>query len=298
MGKQGWEKHMSGSNTSPPVSEKPRLDWHSAFFAALKAELVDYLDVLQFENEHPLNEQPLRIDALVIKAPPGVEIKKNFAENFRGHNIFEYKSPEDSLGITEYLKTIGYAYLYQAVEDVDYTDISVTFVCAMKPEALFAHLQIDPKNRFTVTEKQLGIYEVDGERFPVQVLESKLLPPEENAWLKSLKTNADRAALERVIQSYPAVGEKVNLGAFWYVVSRANVEFIMEVFGMDFEQAEKKLDVFFEEIGFTQKVEERTIDKTLIIIKGLQNNIPLAQLSSDTGMPLERVQKIKQEVYG
>ena len=68
--------------TTQATAKEIRLDWHSAFFAALKAELVDYLDVLQFEKEHPLNEQPLRIDAVVIKMPPGVEIKKTLRKVF------------------------------------------------------------------------------------------------------------------------------------------------------------------------------------------------------------------------
>ena len=64
-----------------------RLDWHAAYFEAIQAELIDYLPYLHFLPEHPLNEKPLRIDAMIIKAKPGVEIKKNFAEEFRGHNI-------------------------------------------------------------------------------------------------------------------------------------------------------------------------------------------------------------------
>jgi len=81
-----------------------RLDWHSAFFDALKAELVDYLDVLEFEKEHHLNAEPFRIDAIVIKVPPGVKIEKNFAKKFRKYNLFEYKSPETSLGVSDYIK--------------------------------------------------------------------------------------------------------------------------------------------------------------------------------------------------
>ena len=66
----------------------------------------------------------------------------------------------------------------------------------------------------------------------------------------------------------------------------------------NYTQVEEKWDGFLKDIGFTKKVEEQTIDKTLVVIKGLQKNIPSVKLSADTGMPLEKVEKIRQEVYG
>ena len=48
------------------MTNETQLDWHAAFFAALQAELIDYQDVLQFEQEHPLNENPLRIDKDIV----------------------------------------------------------------------------------------------------------------------------------------------------------------------------------------------------------------------------------------
>ena len=119
-------------STENPRSEESKkehkIDWHPAMFQALQAELFDYLPRLQFLQEFPLNKQPLRIDAIVVKAEPGLKIKKAFAEDFRGHNIVEFKSPKDSLGMSEYLKTVGYAYLYQSVEKVNYTDMTLDFL--------------------------------------------------------------------------------------------------------------------------------------------------------------------------
>ena len=291
---------MDESCTMAATPKEARLDWHSAFFIALKAELVDYLDVLQFEQEHLLNQQPLRIDAIVIKAPPNVVIKKNIAESFKGHNIIEYKSPEDSLSISDYIKVLGYACLYQAIESVDYTDITVTMVCTMRPAALLHHLHNETQGRTIVTEKQNGIYVVSGELFPVQIIESKRLPAQENAWLKSLKEDADRIALENALQLNPTVGQKVNMGAFWHVVASANTKMIMEVFRMKLshEQAQEKWAQFFEEIGYTEELEAKAFDKTLAILRGLRKNIPPAQLSADMGVPLERVQRLQQEVFG
>jgi hypothetical protein len=60
-----------------------RNPWHYAFYEALQMELLDYHDVLEFEVEHHLTEEPLRIDCVVVKKTKDVEIKKNIAAIFR-----------------------------------------------------------------------------------------------------------------------------------------------------------------------------------------------------------------------
>jgi len=50
--------------------------WHTAFFQAIQQELSDYKDSLEFKYEHPLAEQPLRIDLLIIKKPQIIESRK------------------------------------------------------------------------------------------------------------------------------------------------------------------------------------------------------------------------------
>ena len=236
------------------MTNETQLDWHAAFFAALQAELVDYQDVLQFEQEHPLNENPLRIDAIVIKMPPGTKIKKNFAENFKGHNLFEYKSPEDSLTVSDYIKGIGYACLYQAVENVKHTKITLTFVCTKKPSALLAYLKNTSNNRYTITEKHPGIYNITGEHFPVQIIESKRLPPDENFWLTSLKKNADKAGLEKALEVNSVISRIINLGSYWYVVSRTNKNIVEKVIDMTAEQTTEIWGEALEKNGYNQKI--------------------------------------------
>ena len=64
-----------------------KIQWHTAFQQALKAELTEYRDSLDFIEEYRLTTEPLRIDTLIIKKPPGVYIDKNIGRIFRGHNI-------------------------------------------------------------------------------------------------------------------------------------------------------------------------------------------------------------------
>jgi hypothetical protein len=124
---------MTNDKISENGNKTIKLDWHAGFFDAVRADLTAYAHALSFEREHYLNAEALRIDVLVIKKQPGIVIKKNFAEHFKGHNILEFKGPDDSLTMTDYLKVICYGCLYQSVESVSYTDITLTMVCTMHP---------------------------------------------------------------------------------------------------------------------------------------------------------------------
>ena len=55
------------------------------------------------------------MDLLIIKKDAGVTITNQIGDIFRGHNVFEYKSPGDALTIDDYYKTVGYAYLYKGL---------------------------------------------------------------------------------------------------------------------------------------------------------------------------------------
>ena len=132
-------------------ADETRIDWHSAYYEALQAELSDYLSSLTFEREHPLNAEPFRIDTLIIKKKPGAVIRKNFAEEFLTHNIFEFKNPYETLSITDYIKVIGYGCLYQSVASVPYNDITLNIVCTRKPIKLFN--DIISRRQYKITEK-------------------------------------------------------------------------------------------------------------------------------------------------
>jgi hypothetical protein len=60
-----------------------KLKWHPVFYQAMKLELYDYKDSLEFMYEYQLTSEPLRIDLLIIKKLKGMVIDKNFAHIFR-----------------------------------------------------------------------------------------------------------------------------------------------------------------------------------------------------------------------
>ncbi|GHV86861.1 hypothetical protein AGMMS50255_1570 [Spirochaetia bacterium] len=90
------------------------INWHGAFYDAIRLELEDYLDILTFEFEHQLNTDPLIIDALILKKKKQVAIEKNIAAIFKTTNVLEFKSPEDYLSISDFHKAIAYTHLYCA----------------------------------------------------------------------------------------------------------------------------------------------------------------------------------------
>jgi hypothetical protein len=77
------------AHRSPPGS--PPVDWHAAFRDGIQLAFLPYRRSLSFEFEYPLNTEPLRIDAVIIKKQPGAVIDMPLGALFRQVNILEYK---------------------------------------------------------------------------------------------------------------------------------------------------------------------------------------------------------------
>ncbi len=56
----------------------------------------------------------MEIDLLIIKKNHLVQISNEIGIFFKGHNIIEYKSPEDNFDIDVFYKTGSYASLYKS----------------------------------------------------------------------------------------------------------------------------------------------------------------------------------------
>ena len=95
------------------MGDYEKTQWHPPFCAAVKLELRANKKDLSFEAEHTLNTKPILIDLLVIKKLTNVDIQNEIGKIFKEHNIFEYKSPSDALGVDQYFKTLAYACLYR-----------------------------------------------------------------------------------------------------------------------------------------------------------------------------------------
>ena len=112
--------------------KEDKKQWHPAFCAAIELELREDNDILHYEREHNLSKKPLEMDLLVIKKDPNRVLKNEIGDFFCGHNILEYKSPGDELGIDDFYKVFGYACIYKeetgGQNEIPAEDITVSLV--------------------------------------------------------------------------------------------------------------------------------------------------------------------------
>jgi hypothetical protein len=249
-----------------------RTSWHPAFAQAIENELEDCRDALTFETEHQLTTEPLRIDVLIIKKKQNVVIKKNIGQIFRQFNIVEYKRPDEHITIEAYHKTHCYSRLYASLNKVDINEMSVTVAVTRHPRKLLAFL----RKQYTVENIQPGIYFVNGDTSPTQILVSEELPAEENFWLTNLRNDLTDEQMLRVLAT--AEG-RAKIDAYIYTIAEANVETMGELFMRKKECViiSKKVDAYFRErfapLVAEEKVESRR-EMLLAFLRGRFGKVP------------------------
>ena len=219
-----------------------RISWHPAFVQAIQLELEEYLDVLTFETEYQLTTEPLKIDVLIIKKKRDIVIEKNIGRIFRQFNIVEYKSPTDRATIADYDKTQCYSRLYAALNKQLVADMSVTIVATRHPKKLLKYLN----NQYKVTLNQPGIYLVEGDTSPTQVVVSEELSGEGNLWLNSLRNDLAVAQLDRIDLSNE---QRLSADAYFQVIGEANADVLEELYMQRKKGVilTEKLDAYFTE---------------------------------------------------
>ena len=180
-----------------------KVQWHPGFVAALELELREYRTGLQYEKEYNLNAKPLEIDLMVIKKSSDVHIDNEVGRIFRGHNILEYKSPNDSLDIDTFYKVSGYACLYKAygksVDAVRADDVTVSLVRERRPEGLFRYFE--EHGGYSVSNPDPGIYYVEGNvLFPTQIIVTEELDSEGHIWLRALSRRTAPQDMKRLFE--------------------------------------------------------------------------------------------------
>jgi hypothetical protein len=258
-------KNQQGSGKNP---------WHTAFVDAIRMELFDYRDSLEFKYEHPLNTEPLRIDLLIIKKPKDLIIDKNIARIFRADNILEYKSPGDFISVNDYLKVNAYANLYASITPgVDFADLTLTFVEYRHPRKLLEYLK--ETRGYTVEETSPGIYLVAGDYLPIQIIESGKLSEQENLWLKSLVKDLQASSVESILDKVRKLGGKAHLGAYLYVLMRANPEVFLEAKDMADDDELPTLEEALERAGLLEGMMELLEKKITerILARGLEQGM-------------------------
>ncbi|GHV64699.1 hypothetical protein AGMMS49587_17600 [Spirochaetia bacterium] len=278
------------------------ISWHTAFYDAIRLELEDYAQVLEFKFEHQLTAEPLRIDTLIIKKSKGVTIGKNFAQMFRAENICEYKSPDDYLSVKDFYKVYAYACLYAAITaEVDISDITLTFIGTRYPRELLKHLQ--EVRHYRVEEPWPGIYRVLGDFLPIQILESRKLSESDNIWLRGLNPGLDLKSANVILEKSEQKGKDAPIWAYLEVFLRTNSLVTEEVYKM--ARKYPTLEEALEQIGILPRMIERA-EKRLeqgYIVKTMEKDresarkmkadrLPLEKIQEYTGLPSEEIEKL------
>ena len=292
------------------IEKVQKIQWHPGFVGGLKISLREYSDKLEYKPEYQLTKAPLYTDLLVIrKNSPGV-IDNDIARIFRGHNVIEYKSPDDSLNIDALYKTLGYACLYKASgkkkNEIPGDELTVTLVRNAKPIAMFKEIR---RLGGEVKECAEGVYRVTGiVHIPVQVVIPRVLEGDEFAGLRVLSKNpseADiRAFVDKAVQ-FSNPGDKQDADAVLQVSISANrkiydgikgrdttmCEALRELMKPEFEAMEAELKAEFEakEAEFDRRV--RSMQESMQ--EESDRRVKSMQEESDKREEVSTVKKIK-----
>lgn len=160
MGKQNIKLEEFNHNPSETL-KKDKIQWHSAFYSAMKLEFMEDSERLEFYPEKILNTAPLRIDLLILLVNGREKLKNPIGKAFGRYNVLEYKSPEDSMVIDDFYKVTAYAALYKGTSETangyHAKDITITMVREAYPREMVKCLK---EEGFEVISKENGIYEV------------------------------------------------------------------------------------------------------------------------------------------
>ncbi len=183
--------------------KETKIQWHPGFVAAMNLEFARNSKGLIFEKEYNLNTKPLEIDLLVIKKEASVRIENEIGILFRGHNIMEYKSPDDALDIDAFYKAGAYAGLYKSygerVDAIRADDVTVSLVREARPDGLFAYFR---EHGYVTSNPYRGIYYIEGNvLFPTQIIVTKELDEVSHIWLGSLSDRMEKEKMVRLIES-------------------------------------------------------------------------------------------------
>ncbi|MDE5778945.1 MAG: hypothetical protein K2I10_10650 [Lachnospiraceae bacterium] len=186
-----------------------KAQWHPAFCAAMELGFKDNRDILEFIREQNVSQKPLSLDLLVIKKIADFELTNSIGKIFRRYNIIEYKSPDASMNIDTFYKTIAYGCLYKTlsgtVNHIHADEITLTLIRERYPREMIHTLHCEG---YLVSECDSGIYSVTGKTpFVTQIIVTNRLKAsdKQNRWLKSLKRNLTQTELTTLIADAGAI---------------------------------------------------------------------------------------------
>lgn len=189
------------------VKKRQHINWHKAFLSGLKIELTPRNSILEWHSEFILNKGHRRLDSLIIKSPGSPPIVSPIACIFRQYNALDYKGPDESMTVSNYLKALSYVYSIPGYlnNPSAVNEITLTLVTHRFPRKLSHYLA---ENLQQSVDKVLqkagnGIYYMYNYLIPVQLIVLSQLSPDEYLWLSCLTKNiTSRTPLKHLRKAY------------------------------------------------------------------------------------------------
>lgn len=278
---------MSKRESATKTDENDIL-WHSGHYAAIKLEFLENDADLTYETEHQLNHEPIRIDLLVIKKNKDIQIANELGAAFRGYNIMEYKSEEDSLSIDTVFKANAYAMLYKAyadeVDGIKIDDITVTLTRLGYPRNAMKALA---KQGYAIEEKNQGIYMVTGRAIlPTQIIVISRLKEELHFWITKLRKSITKEQILQVLKKGKELNEKkidLYIGPLINVLADANRKAMDKI-----REEEPDMGNYFREL-FKDDLEKQWNDgvakgEEIANIKNIRNLMETTKMNAEAAM--------------
>ena len=286
------------------AEEVTSIKWHPGFCSAMELEFSRYKDLLDFNREFPLSKEPLRVDLLMIKKIKDIILDIDIGRLFKTYNIIEYKSPKDGLTIDDYIKTVGYAYLYKGlgatVDAVPLSELTATIVRDTEPTELFKKIKSEGGS---IEEKYPGVFYITGVvGIPTQFILTSSLSKDFHTCLRVLSNKATEEDIKRFIEMTSEFTEpidKENADAVMHVSINANREVYNKIREENpfMCQALRELmkDEIQEEIQTAvQKGKKEAIDETQITsIKNLMKKFGMDAKTVMEGMGISAADQLR-----
>ncbi len=161
-----------------------------------------------------------------IKKNTKEPIRKNIGKIFRGHNIIEYKSPEDYLSIDDYYKVHAYAFFYKSdgatINAISIREVTITFVSHGYPKSMVQEL-VNTLG-YKIQKQEDGIYYITGDVVPIQLIVTSKLSEKNNLWLKNLTNKLKAKEIPSLIEDYEKHKNNKLYDAILDVIIQANMD--------------------------------------------------------------------------
>lgn len=276
-------------------TEFMQIDWHSGFAGGLALSFRKYRTDIEIEREHPLSNEPLRIDFMIIKKDRDFVIDNSVGRMFRKHNIIEYKNPADELNIDVVWKCIGYAGIYKGygktVNEIPDSELTISIFRNVKPIKLLDDLE---KEGHTVDNSSPGIYRINGlSMLPLQIVIPKDLEGEDFQALRLMMPNADEGAFHKFMEEahgYTEKADRQDASAVLHVISASNRDLFKKIW------EEQTMQDYLTELMSEKFEEAENKGENRLIERMLRNGKTPEEISSFTGLKLEVVQKVQESM--